>query len=95
MDLKVLLYLEKFHYDVSSFPNFIIGVTMNSDTVGIIDKDFDGIINKNEKITVSPQVWTDTDKEILKPVFWVNKKSKINDLQCSVKRVYYGRIHKK
>ncbi len=94
-ELKVLLFRKKYNYDRLSFPNFIIGITTDSDTIGIIDKDFDGTIKKNEKITVLPTIWTETEKELIKPVFAVYKNTKDNDLHCSVKIVYYGLIEKK
>jgi len=80
---------------MSFYPNFIIGVTANSDTIGIIDKDFNGTINKNDKISVSPAIWSEEDKELIKPLFTVFKKTKENNLCCSVKIIYYGSCNKK
>jgi hypothetical protein len=94
-DLKVLLFMHKFHYDMSSFPNFIIGVTPGKDTIGVIDKDFDGELLKNEEVSISPVNWDEFEKQVLLPVSFVCKKRSDNDLQCSVKVVYRAQINKK
>jgi hypothetical protein len=93
--IKVLLFNKKFNYDISSFPNFIIGVTKDLDTIGIIDNAFVGTINKSENISVLPSHLTDIENAMTKPVFSVHKDSKTNNLYCSVKTVYYGQIMKK
>ena len=91
--IRVLLYNSKKNLDISSFPNFVIGVTNSMDTIAIMDKDFEGTINRGSSITVSPLLWTDIEKEIMKPMFTVYPKSKENDLYCSVKIIYYGNIN--
>ena len=91
-ELRVLLFCKKSHYDISSYPNFIIGTADNSDTIAIIDKDFSGDISRNSKITVSPATWTILEKKYINPLFTVYANSKDNDLNCHVKTVYYGKI---
>jgi len=94
IELKVLLFNKKRQFDLSVFPNFVIGVTANSDTIGIIDKDFSGIINRNEKTTVSPAMWTEEEMQLYVPSFSVYPNSNDNDLHCSVKKIFRGQINK-
>ena len=94
IELKVLLFNKKRHYDLSVFPNFVIGVTANSDTIGIVDKEFSGILNQNEKISVSPALWTEEDKQLYFPALTIYPNSNDNNLHCSVKKIFYGKIKK-
>jgi hypothetical protein len=90
-DLKVLLFNKQSHWCLSYFPNFIIGVTGNSDTIGIIDNTFNGIIKRNENISIIPV----KDLIMERPIFSVSKKPIENNLNCSVKTIYSGHIDKK
>jgi len=92
VELSVLLYEEKFAYDLSSFPNLFIGATAQGEIIGIVDKSFGGIVAESEIITVVPDNWSIREKEYLKPVFFVSPESQVNDLQCKVKKIYYGKI---
>lgn len=91
-DLKVLLFRDRFYFDVNLFPAFIIGVTSNSDTVGVVDKDFEGILKIGQQITISPAGWTPSEKETIRPVYSVYPKSKTNDLHCAAKEIFYAKI---
>jgi hypothetical protein len=90
--MKVLLFNSGFDYDISSYPNLVIGIIESGDTIGILDMDFKGGIKKGDLIKVYPLSWTDDEKEIKKPSFTVSKNHKDNDLYCKVKIIYYGRI---
>jgi hypothetical protein len=94
IELKVLLFNKKSQYDLSVFPNFVIGVTANSDTIGIVDNEFSGIVKQNEKISVSPALWTEEDKQLYFPAFTIYPNSNDNDLHCSIKKIFYGQIKK-
>ena len=75
-----------------AYSNIIIGQNSKGEIIGIVDKEFDGIVENEEVITVIPDNWSQGEKENLHPVFFVSLDSKNNDLQCKVRNVYYGRI---
>jgi hypothetical protein len=87
-----LLFSPKKQFDLSFFPNFIIGLTETNDTIAFLDKNFDKRIVIGSKIRLLPYKWTEVEKEIIKPAFLVHKKLKDNDLYCAVKEVYFGKI---
>jgi len=90
--ITVLLYNAKENRDLYSYPNFIIGKTPKGDTIAVMDKSFEGNLKQGDKITIEPNLWTEAEKEIKKPLLTVHKKSKENKLYCSIKKVFYGRI---
>ena len=92
-NLTVLFFSEKGSYDLSSWPNFIIGYTSNNDTIGIIDKDFDGKIKKFDNIIVLPTVWKQYEKDLIHGTFYqYRKRTKRNKIFCSYKIVYRAQI---
>jgi hypothetical protein len=94
-NVKVLLFSKNFRVCASSFPNFIIGVTPNSDTIGIVDAGFEGMIEKNQRVTISPvKNWDGIFKPLMKPCFRLYPNSKDNQLHCIVKTVYYAEVKK-
>jgi hypothetical protein len=90
--ITALLFNAKWNHDVSSFPNFLIGVTKNNDTLAIMDKNFEGNIKHGDIVTVVPERWSQVEKDIKKPLFTVNPRSDENDLYCAVRTIYYGKI---
>ena len=93
-ELKVLLFRDRFLFDIQVFPAFAIGVNNHSDTIAVIDKDFEGIVEIGEKINIAPARWTANDKDYITPVYSVYPKAKTNDLHCAVKEVFYVKIEK-
>ncbi|TXI84180.1 MAG: hypothetical protein E6Q37_08930 [Crocinitomicaceae bacterium] len=89
-EVRVLLFRDRFFFDIIPFPAFVIGVNQAQDTLAFIDKDFAGEIEIGKMVTVSPATWTLVEKTEIKPVFSVYPKSKTNDLHCAVKQVFYG-----
>lgn len=89
-EVRVLLFRDRFFFDIIPFPAFLIGVNQAHDTLAFVDKDFEGVLEIGKNVTVSPASWTLTEKKEIKPVFSVYPKSKTNDLHCAVKLVYYG-----
>lgn len=91
-ELTVLLFSPKKQFDLSFFPNLVIGLTETKDTIAFIDKDFENRIEIGSKIKLLPFEWTEVEKEIIKPAFMVHKKLKDNDLYCAVREVYLGKM---
>ncbi len=91
-ELTVLSFSAKSRHSLVSFPNFLIGITETNDTIAFLDKDFEGKLNLNDKIKIIPFKWTDTEKQTLKPLYYIHSKSKDNDLFCVVNTVYYGKV---
>lgn len=89
-EVRVLLFRDRFFFDVIPFPAFVIGVNQTQDTLAFVDKDFAGVLEIGKMVSVSPANWTLTEKNEIKPVYSVYPKSKVNDLHCAVKLVYYG-----
>ena len=90
--LSVLLHNPKLNRGIQSYPNFIIGVNAQGDTIAILDKDYAGKLGYGDQINVSPHKWTDVEKKVKKPLFTLRKKSEENDLYCMVKTVFYGKV---
>ena len=94
-ELRVLLFEKKWSFDTAFSPNFVIGITSNLDTIGIIDIHFSGTVKKDDVISVLPTPRTANEIRLYTPSLPVYKTKKDNDLICSVKTVYYGRIENK
>ena len=98
--LKIrLLRLEpKGRYDLTTWPNFFIGIDSLGDTVGVIEYYTDRKCEMGEIINFSPSKKKQPISEELQsfeqdiPVFHVNKKPEDNDLYCAIKIIYYGII---
>ena len=92
----VLHHDPKGYYDMVTWPNLLIGINSKGDTIGIVEYGTELQINRNDTITFSPKQIKETILEpsafIRKPVMSVSKKAKINDLYCSVKVIYYGKL---
>lgn len=94
IELKVLLFNKGATYDIYYSPNLIIGVTPDSNMVAIIDKEFDGVLKKDEIVSISPGRWPE-EHRIIRPIAFAYKKHEINLLYCKVQTAYFGHINKK
>lgn len=97
--IEILLHDKKGRYGLVSWPNFFIGIDSKGDTIGVIEYESDLEYKKGEMVTFLPSQRKDSiseqlDSEMDEPVFTVRKKSKENDLYCSVEPIYYGEIKK-
>jgi hypothetical protein len=93
LQVKVLLFDKMYSYDLLTFPNFIIGTTIAGDTIGILDNEYNGTVKKGENITILAEKWR-INKSEREPVYTVYPQKKYNDILCSVKILYYGKIKK-
>ena len=90
--VQVLHFYPEMHFDISYYPNFVIGVYPGTnDTCGFMDKEFDGEIRQGSIIHLSSVYWSTAEK-YFRPPFIISKDPGINNLNCSVKQVYYCRI---
>jgi hypothetical protein len=100
LEISLLIQDKKGNYDMVSWPNLFIGINPTGDTLGIVDYDCEKIFRKRDIIRFLP---SNRDTSILavldsrwdEPVFRVSKKSKENDLYCSVKIIYFGKVFEK
>jgi hypothetical protein len=90
MEIKVLAFYPHLRADLTYWPDFVIGITESNDTIGIIDKNFDGKIKKMDKALVLPATWDNYEVEHLHPPVLINKKKHERELYCKVKLVYRG-----
>jgi hypothetical protein len=90
--IRVILFDEQRFYDVARYPAFIIGITSDNDTIGVVDKTFDGKLSLNQLIEVGPDTWTNLEMESLHPILSVSKDKARNNLYCSFKVLYRGKI---
>ena len=93
-ELKILLFDKKGRYDMSSWPNFFIGVDFKGDTIGIIDNFSTVRYKKGMVLTFVPHDYGDNIEKALTlhPVFATHKKKEENRLYCSINKVYYGKL---
>lgn len=93
LELRVLYFNSAHTYSVVYLPNFVIGVLPNNDTIGLTDYIYKGKIKVGKTITVQPYRWDELFKEYYRviPTYSVIDQ-KENDLMCSVKIVYWGKI---
>ncbi len=94
LQIKAIYYLPMSHFDIVTFPNFVIGITANNDTIGVVDKNYKGTINKNDLITIGSSKWSDEEKRSLKPKILISKRKNENSIYCKLNLVYYGKIIK-
>lgn len=90
-DMRVLLFNKKFQSGTNTYPNFLIGIVEN-DTIGFIDKSFTDNIEPGMNIQIQSSQWSEIEKDIYKPVLALGKDTKINELYCSIKYVFYGEL---
>jgi hypothetical protein len=92
-EITVLLFSKKFSVCMSSYPNFLVGITSAHDTIGIVDLYFEGELKRGEAIKVKPVELDEALKGLIgKPSVSVYFKPSDNDIQCAVKTVYYAEI---
>jgi hypothetical protein len=97
LEISLLKEERKGSYDMVSWPNFFIGISSSGDTLGVVEYDTEKTFKKRDIIRF---LTTSKDTSILavldnrwdEPVFRVSKRSKENDLYCSVKTIYYGKL---
>jgi hypothetical protein len=89
---KILFYSKKFDFDLLSFPNFLIVATNNCDTIGFLDKDFNGKLKKGMNVELIDCFWSDKEKELKKPIFTVSKRKFENYLFCKIHKIYFGKL---
>lgn len=90
--VRVLLFTEKEITQGYISSNFIIGVSSNLDTIGFMDKDFEGSLKKNDLINLLPFQWREIDKEKYIVGFRIHKNFIDNNLYCNVKTIYRCRF---
>jgi len=91
-DIRVLLFNKKVRIDLLSYPNFIIGINKQGDTIAVIDKDYENNLILNDKVVVEQCIWNPNEKEMIKPLLTISKNRKINQLYLSIDTVFYGSI---
>ncbi len=88
--VKVLFFRK---YDVNymmPFPNIIVGVNQNNDTIAAIDLSYTypAKIKKGYYVTIKPYKWEDGLKDgLILPGYIESKK-----ILCAVKKVYYSKF---
>lgn len=92
MKIYVLRFDEKSRYDLTQSPNFIAGVNEKGDTIGILDLNYEKTIKLNSSIIADTSKWTDNEKEFYQPYFSLYFKHSDNELTCSIKTIYFGKI---
>jgi hypothetical protein len=92
--LRVILFDKRDYYDVATYPCFVIGVTPNNDTVGVVDKVFEDAVEVGKNVKATYDTWRDIDTLTFIPAFLISKDEKRNGLYCSVKTVYRAKINK-
>lgn len=87
-DINVLYFskMEFVHTGVV-FPNYIIGVTKQNDTIGCLDHILESDIKIGQSIRIIPYEWSVLDKDYLK--IPINVNPKYFQLFCQLKTVYY------
>lgn len=90
--LRVLYFQGCTSHSIIYNPNLIIGVNAIGDTIGIIEKDFKGILQKDTIIYVQPQKWIEEQKKSYHLAFKMGANSYENNLLCNVKIIYYCKI---
>lgn len=95
LTIKIIYFHEQWGHSLVHFPNFFIGINPESDTIGIIDYDFDGNIELGSRIRFEPGKSRMTDKSGFvghKPALSVSAKRKHNKINCNIKNVYYATL---
>lgn len=90
--IKVLLFEPQSLYSISFHPNFFIRITELGDTLGVVDMDFKGCIDEGEILNIMPVLLSDIEKNNAYPLSIIYRDTRKNDLQCSIRKVYYGKI---
>jgi len=92
--IKLLLQDEKGRYHMSSWPNFYIGIDNKGDTIGLVENISEIKFKPGTVLTFSEyEGQKDFSRALyMHPILKVSKRTKDNDLYCSVNRVYYARL---
>lgn len=93
IEIRVLTAQNKYKYDMASFPNFVIGVTPAHDTIGVVDNLYSIDLQGKQTLKVLPHQYESLEKQLsMRPATILDKVNKQNRYNCSVTKVYYGRI---
>ena len=90
--VKVILFDEQMYYDVAFYPALVIGITSENDTIGIVDSSFKDKLFLNQLIWIYPDTSNILRTDGLRPLLSVSKDRSRNNLYCSIKVLYKGKI---
>lgn len=90
--IKVLLVDKEMRHGPKYFPNFIIGITKENDTIGVLYKSFNEIIQEGEIVSIFPSNWNSDEKLEFIHMIRVSDKQKRNSLYCSIVNVYWVKL---
>lgn len=96
-EIKLLLFDKKGHFDLTTWPNFFIGVTNTNDTIGIISFETYNNIQIGKVYTFFPAKVPDTPKKAtylnnVIPIFTVHKHKNKNNYYCAIDTLYFGEL---
>lgn len=96
IEITIIEFQKKSYYTSNSFPNFFIGTTSNKDTIGILEYDTNRIFKKGDVVKFEPEPKRNqfNGRGSLRdyPIYTVSEKPKENNLLCSIKTIFYGKI---
>ncbi len=93
LKIEVIDFKNQWGHSVVHFPSFFIGITSNKDTVGIIDYDFNSMVEIGEELKFAPGISRYEPEKRLnghRPCFSVSHKRELNKINCSITNVFYG-----
>ena len=91
-EITVLYYYSKRVNGETNYPNFLIGITANGDTIGILDKYYSSALSKDDKVVVVGGDWEVDDQIFDYAMYQYSLNPKENDLFCKINLVLRGRI---
>lgn len=96
LELEILYFTGITHTTFKSHPNFVIGVTSQNDTIGIINFSSENDWTKGNKVKVIKDIQLQRNLQLSsmnsKPIFYVSKSRKENKLQCAITNIYFGKL---
>jgi hypothetical protein len=90
--IRVIYFQSTFPFDEVTYPNFIIGITTEGDTIGAVDRLLPSGTAIGDTIGFGPAPWMDEEILSTRPAYQVFDDKRLNALYCAVRTIHYGRI---
>lgn len=95
IEVNVIWFQCQRQYSTSYLPNLVFAITAQEDTIAALDMEFEGVLEKGQRILLLKTGIEDTNITAYKaprPVSPV-KKALINQLPCLIDTTYYAKIN--
>ena len=92
--IKALLSTGKIQYGSNVYPNLVLGISENGDTIVALDLDYWGPIRSGELLTIVPRKWSKEEKKYRPNLALNSKHPEYTRLYCVVENAFFCQFKK-